>query len=243
MLDRNFDAEVNAELARLSAANAAPTDAVRLNQKLGTDYLVVGTVTFSDIASPGVNPFTGQPLPLSSAVFATIHCRVLLAPTGQLKWADSLNLDILQYAADLNSAADAAAATLAAALLENILPFEIVTRTADGTFVIGEGGKSLVPGEYLSVYALGEEVRDSRTGEILDVVEMRVGMVQVIRVTPKLSYALAVEGDASKMKNGSRLRRDAYSAQAVRDNQVQAVPQTVPTTVQSSGNGGVVVPF
>ena len=96
MLDRKFDGEIDNELSRISQKNAAKVDVVRFNQKLATDYLVVGTISFSPVVTPPVNPITGRAMPLQSQRFAEISYRVLLAPTGQLKWADSIIVDALE---------------------------------------------------------------------------------------------------------------------------------------------------
>jgi len=242
MVDRKFDAEVNAELARLSGSNASKADSVRQNQKLVTDYLVVGDVKFFPVMAPGVNPLTGQALPVTSQKFAEVSYRVLLAPTGQLKWADTVVLDAIAFAAsDIGSfssaTAEAAATQIADAMMSNILPFEIVGRTQGGQLIIGEGGKSLAEGERLNVFVLGEMVRDTRTGEILDQIEDAVGTVEVVRVTEKMSYAKVVEGDAEKMQVGARLRRPK-----VQGTPAQPAPPLT-TTIQGNGTGGVVAPF
>lgn len=241
MLDRAFDPEINAELARLTAANAAPEDAARLNRKLGTDYLVVGMVKFNDVLPPAVNPLTGQPLPRASALFAEITYRVLVAPTGQLKWTNTIRLDAALFAAgDVRSFVSMSAETAAGAICDdmmaNILPFEVVQVTAAGQVVIGEGGKQLAAGDRFTVCALGEPVKDTRTGEVIDEVEIPVATVEVTAVMPKLSYAKIIEGDAAKVTVGSRLRRVKPP---------EALPQQAPltTTIQSTGAGGVVVPF
>ncbi len=240
MLDRAFDQEVNAELSRLGAANASPEDAARLGRKLGTDYLVVGTISFNDVLAPGVNPLTGQPLQRASALFAEITYRVLIAPTGQLKWTDTVRLDASAFAvADARSfvsvTSEAAAAAVCDGLMANILPFEVVQIVA-GQIVIGEGGKQLSVGERFTVCALGDPVTDTRTGEVIDEIEIPVATAEVTSVMPKLSYARIIEGDASKVQVGARLRRIPKPA---------AAPEPVPvtTTIQGNGSGGVVVPF
>ena len=184
MLDRAFDPEINAELARLSAANAAPEDAMRLNRKLGTDYLVVGMVKFNDVLPPAVNPLTGQPLPRASALFAEITYRVLIAPTGQLKWTNTIRLDAALFAASdarsfVSMSAEAAAGAICDDMMANILPFEVVQVTDAGQVVIGEGGKQLAAGDRFTVCALGEPVKDTRTGEVIDEVETPVATVEV----------------------------------------------------------------
>lgn len=242
MLDRKYDAETETELGRLTAENAFPDDIVRLGQKLGTDYLVVGEVAFNDVAAPAVNPYTGRAVPTANQLFAEITYRVLLAPTGQLKWADVVKIDAAAFpAGDLASfasaTAEAAACAISDGMMANILPFEVVGHTASGQLVIGEGGKSLKVGEFLTVFALGEEVKDTRTGEVLDVIEDVVGTVQIVRVSAKTSYAQVVEGDAKKMVVGSRLRRVPL-----------VVPSDMPapkmvSPVKRTATGGVAAPF
>ena len=240
MLDRAFDPEINAELARLSAANAAPEDAARLNRKLGTDYLVVGMVKFNDVLPPAVNPLTGQPLPRASSLFAEVTYRVLIAPTGQLKWTNTIRLDAAIFAAAdarsfVSMSAETAAGAICDDMMANILPFEVV-QVLPGQVVIGEGGKQLAAGDRFTVCALGEPVRDTRTGEVIDEVEIPVATVEVTAVMPKLSYARIIEGDAAKVTVGSRLRR-------VKMPEAPQPQAPITTTIQSNGGGGVVAPF
>lgn len=242
MLDRKYDTEIETELGRLSAGNASPDDMARLGQKLGTDYLVVGEVAFNDVVAPAVNPYTGRAVPTANLLFAEVTYRVLLAPTGQLKWADVVKIDAAAFAAGdlasfVSATAEAAACAISDGMMSNILPFEVVGHTASGQLVIGEGGKSLKVGEFLTVFALGEEVKDTRTGEVLDVIEDVVGTVQIVRVLAKTSCAQVVEGDAKKMVVGSRLRRVPL-----------VVPSDMPapkmvTPIKRTATGGVVVPF
>ena len=116
------------------------------------------------------------------------------------------------------------------------MPFEIVAVTKNGTIVIGEGGKSLGIGEQLVVYALGETVKDTRTGEVLDEIEEEIGVIEITRVTEKMSYARLVSGDISKIAVGSRVRRPENV-------NVQAAPAAAPSTLTPNANGGVVAPF
>ncbi len=240
MLDRSFEREVNAELARIGGANAAPRDAIRLNQKLGTDYLVVGEVSFSDVAAPGVNPLTGQPLPRQSAIFAEIDYRVILAPTGQLKWADTVRLDALVFDAAsvgdfVSMTAEAAAVEVCDGLMDNILPFEVADMKS-GLLVIGEGGKRLAPGDRFAVCTLGDAIRDTRTGEVIDTMEIPVATAEVVTVGAKLSYAKVIEGDASQVTVGSRLRR-------IRAPEAVPAPPSPSPTIFFNGTGGVATPF
>ena len=136
MLDRKFDAEIDAELARLDGANASQRDVVaRKAQKLGTDYLVTGEARFFPVAAPGVNPLTGQPLPAASQLFAEVTYRVLLAPTGQLKFTDTVKIDAASFAAGsvgefMAQTTDAAAALIIDGVMAN---YQLRDESTDGT--------------------------------------------------------------------------------------------------------------
>jgi hypothetical protein len=241
MLDRKFDGEIDNELSRISQKNAAKVDVVRFNQKLATDYLVVGTISFSPVVTPPVNPITGRAMPLQSQRFAEISYCVLLAPTGQLKWADSIIVDALECPASdiasfMSASADVAAIKIVDAIMASILPFEVVGVTQSGTVVIGEGGKSLVKGERFTVFKLGEMMVDSRTGEQLEELREPVATVEIINVTPKLSYARVVEGDVKYITKGCVLTRVEIQASP-------SQPERINTTVKPTATGGVVVPF
>ncbi len=238
MLDRKFDADVTAELARLSDANAAPADITRLAQRLGTDYLIVGEVRLNNVQPLIEDSGKSHSVAIASAnaIFAEITYRVLLAPTGQLKWADVVKIDAAAFAAHdlvafVSATTEAAARLISDGLMASILPFEIVGRTASGQLVIGEGGKSLKVGDRFTVFTQGEAVTDTRTGEVIDVIEDVVGTVQIERTTAKLSYAKVVEGDAAKMIKGARLRPMP----------VDEPLQSDPTIVGCTANGLLVI--
>ena len=136
MLDRKFDAEIDAELARLDGANASLRDAAaRKAQKLGTDYLVTGEVRFYPVAAPAVNPLTGQAMPVSSQLFAEVTYRVLLAPTGQLKFTDTVKIDAASFAAGSVGEFSALTTDAAAALIIDgvMANYQLRDEATDGT--------------------------------------------------------------------------------------------------------------
>ena len=248
MLDRDFGYEINKELARLNSPDANQDDMIRLGQKLATDYLVVGTINFIDIPALTKNPYTGKVIFPSQAIFAEVNYRVLLAATGQLKWSDTIRIDAMQfyesfYNNSISESAEAVAQQLSSGLLSSILPYEIVSIVKNNLIVIGEGGKAFYNGEILSVFNLGEDVTDSRTGEVIDSIEVRVGMVQIIRTTEKLSYAKIISGNPAEFKVGARLRRDEKSRAFNTVKQTQENENQVQTVIQKTKTGGVVVPF
>ena len=243
MLDRKHDFEVNKELARLTGdSNASPADYGRLNQKLGTDYLVTGEVSFFTPPEPVVNPFTGLAQRPQTVPLMEVNYRVILAPTGQLKWADTVTVDSdIASGRSMDEVVSVlmryAATQISDGMMKNILPFEIVGTTGGNTVIIGEGGRSLSVGEVLTVYALGEKLTDTRTGEELGRIEVPVGTIKITRVLAKLSYAEVVTGEISKMVRGSVVRRDEPGDPPPEQ------PAAPPTAFGVTPQGGIVPPF
>lgn len=214
VLDRKFDAEVDAELARILDENANPRDLARLNNKLATDYLITGSLIFSDVLRPSEDLLSGAHRRVKGVPFVTVSYRVLLAPTGQVKWANSITVNVDDFALVnvedfILRTTNFAAKEVSSSIMDVILPLEVVGRTKSGLIVIGEGGERVSEGEIYTVYNLGEEVVDTRTGECLDRIEEPVGDVQIMRVVPKCSYAKVVSGSITAMTVGSQLRRSS----------------------------------
>lgn len=140
MIDRKFDAEIQDEVRRLSDKNAAKGDVVRLCQRLGTDYMVVGDVKFWPVRAPGANPLTGQAMPPVSQLFAEISYRVIVAPTGEIAWAATRRIGSGEFpAADISQFTSMSTDGAACGMVEEVVaalfppPEGAVAPTADAT--------------------------------------------------------------------------------------------------------------
>lgn len=77
--------------------------------------------------------------------------------------------------------------------LEAIYPVRILD-VKDGVAVINRGEGAIRVGDEFEVYSLGASYVDPDTGENLGQRENRIGLIKVIRVTPKFSEAQILEG-------------------------------------------------
>ena len=216
MLDREFNDETLAELGRLNLENASAGDFGRFQQLLATDYMVIGTVKLFNSPTAVSNPYTGT-VSAADGPFLEISYRVLLVPTSQLKWANTV---IVPYSvaggggiSAMMSAASAYAATaITEEIIANIYPVRVTAKT-QFELVLNQGGKNIRQGDLFEVFMADEEVTDITTGESLGAVEELIAKVVITRVTPKMSYAQVVEGtplDAIPL--GSIVRRPATGA-------------------------------
>ena len=151
VLDRSFGPELDRELNRIvNDPNASPNDVCRLSNKLTTDYLVVAEVIFSSVASPGVDFVTGLPLPPPSVVFAEVRFRCVMAPTTEIAWSDTVQINAAQFAgltAPVFSSTSGAAAAqaIADAIQRRLAPADFARVQAARAAAAAEAAKNPAP--------------------------------------------------------------------------------------------------
>jgi len=241
MLERDFDKEIQAELNRINLENASSDDLGRLKQLLVTDYMVVGTVKMFSSSAPVYNKYTGR-TSMPDSPFLEVKYKVILVPTGQLKWADTV---VVPYSACRGNDVDVAISTgMAVAsskichqIVDNIYPVRVTEKT---TFelVLNMGGKNMLVGQIYDVFRLVREVVNvANEEETLGASEEKVATIRITRVTPKMSYAVGVDGTPiNNIEIGSIVRRAASSGD-------MGGAAGLVSPVQTSPDGTVKVPW
>jgi len=211
MLNREFDADVQAELSRLKLENSASVNVGRFRQLLVTDYMVVGTLKVFDSPAASSNPYTGT-VSASDGPFVEISYRVILVPTSQQKWANTFMVPYSMAGGGgievmMSVALEAAADRICEEIISNVYPVRVTAKTRF-ELVLNQGGRNLRAGETLEVFRATQAISDVTTGESLGAAEEMIARARVTRVTPKLSYAQVVEGtDLAAIPVGSIVRR------------------------------------
>lgn len=240
MLDRTFDAEVQAELSRLGHQNASAVDAGRSQQLLVTDYLVAGTVRAYAQPAAVHNQYTGM-TSAPDGPCLEVSYRVILAPTSQLKWSGTVTVPYSACSgagaeALLQSAYAVASKEICRQIIDNIYPMRV---TAKMTYelVLNQGGSNVREGMIYDVFRQGEVIADVSSGETLGAPEELVARVRVTRVTPKMSYAVVVEGTPiDQIEIGAVVRRSSAVAAG-------GAPAGAASPVQVTPSGAVIPPW
>lgn len=244
MLDRVFNSETMAELSRLNMQNASAGDLGRFGQLLVTDYMVIGTVKFYPQQAAVSNPYMVGGATVPDSTFLEVSYRVLLVPTSQLKWADTVKVMYSECSGStaaemLASALDYAAEEICEQIIANIYPLRVTGRTSF-ELILNQGGRNVRVGDEFEVFRKGEQVIDITTGESLGFAEEKIANIRVIRTTPKMSYALVTEGTpADAIEIGAFVRRPAYYEGAYSSQP----PANAVRQIQVGPNGGATPPW
>ena len=203
VLEREHTDAIMRERRLLTDPSVPVEEKTRLARTLGADYIVIGHIAGLDVdAYEHVSSLTGERRDsLSGAIVVDI--RVLSPATRQVMWSESVSIPSRELFARLEALESMAgveqtlwqraADYLTTRAVGAIYPLRPIELASDGAIVLNQGGSQLFQGQQLEVFQLGNEVFDPYTGESLGRHEIRLGLVEVARVTDRLSYAYPLD--------------------------------------------------
>jgi len=190
VLDKTFTDELD-RIAGEHPSSDPIQQAIDAALKLGAQYAVVGVVNGFGVTQRDVVTLNDPVLEgdASLRIIELASRQTVLASTFQVADLPGLNLS---GSHPENSIADKLGRAIASRTLETIYPFKVAALNGSDEVILNRGGDDLTVGQKFDLCNPGEEVKDPSTGESLGVAERKVASVEVIRVTPKTSYAKVI---------------------------------------------------
>jgi hypothetical protein len=232
--------------------NAGVDEYAKLGAALGTDYLLCGKISdLAVIEEYNQNMFTGANIPTISCAYVKLSYRIIVMPTGQIKWADDVEINLSkEQCKKLNGNVRAAyyllinsvAQMVCEQSLGNIYPVRVVRVQENGQVVLGQGGSLHKEGDIFDVFYLGDVIVDPYSKESLGRDESWVATISLSRVEAKLSYADVIEGEISAdAVNKNRMLCRPVKPYTVQPKKKKYNKQGQSISIKQSG--GVVLPF
>lgn len=208
VLDREFGAELQAEIDHINSGNVRVQDSARIGQQLATDLLLIPTIERFDYPRSVRKLRMSERELVSYAGGGRITLRLVNAATGQVVLSQSFEhklasadpstmprvIDGKSMAAGLM---DALSSQIGGAIVTEIFPVSVVSLEGDQV-VLSQGGESLQAGQRWKAVYLGEELKDPQTGNSLGRKETPVGTIRIDRVAAQTSYGTVEEGSVLK---------------------------------------------
>ena len=197
VLDKTFSDELD-RLAGAQPGGDPIQRALEAAKKLGAQYAVVGLVDGLGVGAKKIGSLQVTKLDgvVSLRIIEVSSRQVVLASSFTV--SDLPNLDLGGNRPE-NSIAEALGTAMSERTLEAIYPFKVAALNGPEEVILNRGGDDVSVGQQFELCNPGEEVKDPSTGESLGVSERKVAMVEVIRVTPKTSYAKVLSKTADIM--------------------------------------------
>lgn len=193
VLTRSHNAVFEREKLFITGPDAARTEVARLAGAGGADYVLV--IDLQDLSVQNnireVIRMSDEVI-VSSKLSGTLRLRIMEFTSRKIKWVGSQAFaETLKGRTEITTDVLAknlagAARKLVSGMVETIFPIRVVKR--DGNMlVLNRGEGAIAQGQQLSVFVLGEDLRDPQSGESLGRMENHVATGTVIEVKPKYS--------------------------------------------------------
>jgi hypothetical protein len=193
VLNRSHNAVFEREKLFITGPDASRTEVARLAGAGGADYVLV--IDLQDLSVQNnireVIRMSDEVI-VSSKLSGTLRVRIMEFSSRKIKWVGSQAFaETLKGRTEITTDVLAknlaeAARKLVSGMIETIFPIRVVKR--DGNMlVLNRGEGAIIQGQQLSVFVLGEDLRDPQSGESLGRMENHVATGTVIEVKPKYS--------------------------------------------------------
>ena len=252
VLDREYIAEFAQNRNILISDDSPIEEKARLGQVLGADYMIVGTISDARLQiKEKTSRAIGRPI-REYEVDYVFDYRLIVAPTRQVKLADTVNISIeedqdrirelvtrwepddLDYREMVDNLTIKVANQVVDNIIDRLYPIRIASKDIEGQIIINQGGKRISKGSVLEVLIQGKEIFDVDTKESLGRTENLIATIKIEKVTPTISYASLVKGNIEKISVGliCRLQKVEFKS-----------PEGAKSSIKRTPQGGVKLPF
>lgn len=214
ILDRKYISEIQGEKSLLKEGEVPVEEMVRLGQRLGADYLVVGTLQECKLELiPYEIQLTGEKGVNAQASLIADY-RLLGVAEQDVKWANTINLYLddreirsLRIGSDssqiLEVMLNTAGEQVASEILEVIYPLKVLTAASASRIFLNQGGVRVEERQLYGIYSEGEKFTDPDTGLTIKVEGERIAVIEITKVMPKYSIGKIIEGESTAISAGA----------------------------------------
>jgi TolB-like protein len=204
VLDREYLSEYLSEQEFLASGNLPVEETLRLGQRLGADFILVGAINDFKIRQKE-KEVLGIKKVLREASLS-FDFRVLEVSTQEIRWSNTFskrysNSELAKLVGGApdddelvrSSVIQAAGHETATEMLDVIFPLRIVQVEA-GEVYLNQGGIRVKEGEIYDVFESGRKVIDPSTGLKLPIDGRKLASIEIVRVAPKFSVGVIIAG-------------------------------------------------
>jgi len=222
LLDREYLEEHQGEIDVLKTGEVPVEETLRLGQRLGSDFMIVGVITDYKITEREKETLGIVKMERSASI--NFEYRVIEVAPQEIRWSGSVEMSLghpmlreLTSSDDLihvqNAFLAENAAMVASEVLEVIFPIKVLS-IQEGQVTLNQGGIRVEKGQLFDVFTPGQKVVDPDTRRKIRLDGPWVGTLEVVSVRPKFSIARMIEGDIEQVKLRAICRKKAAEEKA-----------------------------
>lgn len=213
VLDRDNEDVYLMEKSLIQSDDAKSSEAAKLSQVKGTDYILTGTVKNLSInANKTTIELTGESYTTYRAN-AEVDFKLIAFASRQVKFASNVKVSLGNSEISSKGCQDIlsilmqkASSQIVDKCIENIYPPMVVNVNGQNIY-LNIGGDNVTENSLYDLYSVGETIIDPYTNESLGAEEIKIGTVKITEVKPKYSIGVLEKGEISEVKKGQLCRK------------------------------------
>lgn len=207
-LNRSYGAEFASEKALLSSDNVPASEAARIGNVVGADYMVVGNI--HDLSTKvETDTFYGM-TKTKVTDRVDMSYQVIEVATQKLLWADTVSTSFErdQKSDDNNITAtiDLVAKLVVSGVMDLLFPIKVLDVAGSDEIYLNQGKARVSEDDVFALFTEGRTMRDPDTGVEIKIDGKKVAELTATSVSAKYSIAKLTDGDIAKIKKGDIVR-------------------------------------
>jgi curli biogenesis system outer membrane secretion channel CsgG len=206
VLNRDYGKEFASETSLLSSENVPASEAGRLGQVLGADFMVVGNI-FDLSTKVETKTFYGM-TETKKIDRIDLSYQVIEVATQKIMWADTVSEEYLRKKDQKNTVTiDAVANSVVSGVMDVIYPVKVMDVISNSEIYLNQGGDRINVGDRFELFTSGRKIIDPDTGMPIQVDGSKLGELSVLTVLPKYAIAELVSGEYKSVQKGAIVRQ------------------------------------
>lgn len=205
VLNRDYGEEFESETRLLSSKNVPASEAGRLGQVLGADFMVVGNIF--DLSTKVENSTFYGMTNTKMVDRIDLSYQVIEVATQKVMWADTVS-EVLPRKEDQKNTVtlDAVARIVVSGVMDVIYPVKVMDVVSKSEIYLNQGGGRIEVGHRFALFTKGRNIVDPDTGMSIKVDGRKLGELSVMTVLPKYAVAELVDGELESVQKGAVVR-------------------------------------
>lgn len=205
VLNRSYGSEYVSEKALLSSDNVPASEASRLGNLVGADFMIVGNI--HDLSTRVERQTFYGMTKVKNVDRFDLSYQVIEVATQKILWADSITEEV-ERAEDedslstLNTISD----LVVSGVMDVIHPIKVIDVVSKDEIYLNQGQSRISEGEVYALFAKGRSVQDPDTGLPITVDGKKIGELSIVTVMPKYAVATLSEGNLNTVEKGAIVR-------------------------------------
>jgi len=205
VVNRSFGGEFASEKALLSSDNVPATEASRLGQVVGADFMIVGNIHDLSTKTETTEFYGAKKTKVMDRI--DMSYQLIEVATQKILWADTLTESFARVEEDnTTSTLDKIAALVVSSVMGVLHPIKIMDVASKDEIYLNQGQARINEGDVFALYTKGRTLTDPDTGMPIKIDGRKMGELSVITVLPKYAIAELSDGDFNKVQKGAIVR-------------------------------------